>query len=47
MSKRQHYKCKVVLDEAVVDEYSNFDPDIIDSLSNSSEQKPVGKLVWK
>ena len=38
MSKRQCYKCKVVLDEVFVDEDINFDPDIADSLSNSSEQ---------
>ena len=28
-------KLKVVLDEVFIDEFSNFDPDIADSLSNS------------
>ena len=31
-------KLKVVLDEVFIDEFSNFDPDIADSLSNLSKQ---------
>ena len=38
MSKRLRYKFKEVLDEVFVDEYSSFDPDFVDSLSDSSEQ---------
>ena len=38
MSKRRRYKFKEVLGEVFVDDYSNFDPDIVDTLSNSSEQ---------
>ena len=50
MSKHQCYKFKEVLDEVLVDEYSNFDPDFADSSSNSSEKvraKPVGKIERK
>ena len=38
MSKCWRHQSKVVLDEMLVDEGSHFDPDIADSLSNSSEQ---------
>ena len=37
MSNRRRQKFKV-LDEVFDDEYSNFDPDIADALSNLSEQ---------
>ena len=37
-SKRGHYKLNEVLNEVFIDEYSTFDSDFPDSLSNSSEQ---------
>ena len=39
MSNRRRYKFKEVLDEVIVDEDSNFNPDIAGALSYSSEQK--------
>ena len=38
MSKCRCYKVKELLDAVLIDGYSNFDPDIADSLLNSSEQ---------
>ena len=38
MNKRGRYKFTEFLDEVFVNERSNFDPDITDSLSNLSEQ---------
>ena len=45
MSKCRCCTFKEVLDEELVDEGSNFDPDIADSLSDSSKQ--VSEIGWQ
>ena len=47
MSKRRRYTLREVLAEVFVDENSNFDPDVADSLSYTASKcvKLVGKMV--